>query len=81
MLVMLLSIVASAVPKRYRGAVLNDSNLDVQRGAILSGIAQMVVPGLTLWLRYPAYIHALMAEASAKVAARTAGDKFSAGIS
>lgn len=81
MLVMLLSIVVSVLPRRYRGAFLGDANVDVQRGSILSGIAQIVVPGLVLWLRYPAFIHQLMADAAATVAAHTAGDKFSAGIS
>src|SRR5437016_6650084 len=81
MLVMVFSIVASLMPRRYRGAWLGDANINVQRGSIISGALQIVIPGLTLWLRYPAYIHKLMADAAAVVAARPGADKFSAGMS
>ena len=81
MIVMLLSIAASLFPKRYRGRWFPDASLDVKRGAILSGVAEVLLPGFTLWLRYPPFIHALMAESAAQVAAHTAGDRLSVGIS
>jgi len=39
----LLSIVFSAVPERYRGRFLSRHELGVQRGALLSGIAQILL--------------------------------------
>jgi hypothetical protein len=78
---MLIGIVASLLPLRWRRTWLGDHVVGIKLGAILSGVLELVGSGLTLWLRYPAYIHAMMAEAGARVAARTAGDKLSAGIS
>ncbi len=81
MLKMLVSIIVSMVPRRYRGTWFADHDVDVRRGAILSGIVEFVVPSAMLWLRYSSFIHMRMAEAAAKVAARTAGDRLSLGIS
>jgi hypothetical protein len=55
MLTMLLSIVTSLLPARYRGRLFHASNLDVQRGALASSLLQIILPAGTLWLRYPAW--------------------------
>jgi hypothetical protein len=57
MIKMLLSIVASLVPERYRYAWFSDAEVSVKRGAILSGYLQASLSGLVLWLRYPAFVH------------------------
>lgn len=58
MLTMLLSIVVSLFPARYRGRLFHESNFDVQRGALFSSLLQIVLPAGALWLRYPAWYDA-----------------------
>lgn len=57
MLKLLLSIVASLVPERYRYQWFSDAEVSVKRGAIASGYLQASLSGLVLWLRYPAFVH------------------------
>jgi hypothetical protein len=70
MLTTLLSILMSLFPARYRGRLFHAANLDVQRGCLLSGIIQIVLPALYLWLRYPAwygnYVQAIVNQVIAK---------------
>lgn len=75
MLTTLLSIVLSLFPARYRGRLFHASNFDVQRGTLISSILQMVVPTLTLWLRYPAWYQARV-DAMVKQVADKGGDNF-----
>jgi hypothetical protein len=56
MLKMLASVVVSVVPQRYRRRWFGDDDLDVKRGAIISGVVQIVGCGLVLWLRYPPFL-------------------------
>src|SRR5258706_13761815 len=74
MLITLLSIVASVFPERWRRRWFQDADLDVKRGAVFSGLAQIFVPGLTLWLRYPAYYNAQLAAAYGAVQGRGGPD-------
>ncbi|HZQ91202.1 MAG TPA: hypothetical protein VFA60_05365 [Terriglobales bacterium] len=78
---LLISIFASLLPLRWRRSWLGDQEVGMKRGAIFSGVLELVGSGLTLWFRYPTFIHGMMAEAGAQVAARTANDRLSAGIS
>src|SRR5437763_7669744 len=73
MLISLLSIVASVFPLRYRRRWFHDADLDVKRGAVLSAWLQIVVPGLTLWLRYPAFYEAQQQAAYALIRAQGHG--------
>jgi len=70
MLTVLLSIVVSLFPARYRGRLFHASNFDVQRGAMYSSILQLVLPAATLWLRYPGwyadYVRAIVDQVAAK---------------
>jgi hypothetical protein len=54
-LTVLLSIVMSLFPARYRGRLFHASDFDVQRGALISSILEIVVPVGALWLRYPSW--------------------------
>jgi hypothetical protein len=74
MFTMLFSILASLLPARYRGRIFHSSDLDVQRGALLSGIIEMVVPAFVLWLRYPAWYRAYV-EAIVQQVIDKGGDK------
>ena len=80
MLKFLLSVVFSVVPPRYRGRFLADPDVNVQRGALFSGIVETVVCALLLWLRYPPYVQGRMAEASAAVAKAGGSDNISQGV-
>src|SRR5438876_11292651 len=80
MIITLLSIVASLFPSCYRRRWFHDADLDVKRGAVLSGLAQIVVPGLTLWLRYPAYYNAQLAAAYTAVEGRGGPDHIREGF-
>lgn len=51
------SIVASLFPERYRYGWFSDAEVSVKRGAIMSGWLEIVVAGMVLWLRYPAFLH------------------------
>jgi hypothetical protein len=73
--VVLLSIFASLLPRRYRGHWLGDGNLDVRRGAILSSAVQFVGCCAAMWALYPAFIHQRLAQATAAAAASHPGDK------
>ena len=70
MLTTLLSIVLSLFPARYRGRLFHASDYDVQRGALLSSLLQIVLPALFLWLRYPswyaAYVGAIVQQVKDK---------------
>ncbi|HUS20003.1 MAG TPA: hypothetical protein VMZ25_10170, partial [Terriglobales bacterium] len=70
MLTTLISILASLIPARYRGRLFHASNLDVQRGGLLSGILQIVLPAGYLWLRYPGWYQAYVAGIVDQVAAK-----------
>lgn len=65
-----LGIFATLLPARYRGHWLSDGNLDLRHGAILSSVFQFIVCGALLWIRYPAFLRARVAEM-----AGLAGDK------
>ena len=80
MLSFLLSVVFSVVPPRYRGRYLADPDLNVQRGALFSGVVEAVGCALVLWLRYPPYVQRRMAEAAAAVAKAGGGDNISQGV-
>src|SRR5258706_8449605 len=80
MLITLLSIVASVFPERWRRRWFQDADLDVKRGAVFSGLAQIFVPGLTLWLRYPAYYNAQLAAAYGAVQGRGGPDHIREGF-
>ena len=80
MLPFLLSVVFSVVPPRYRGRFLADPDLNVQRGALVSGILETVGCALLLWLRYPPYLQRRMAEAAAAVAKAGGSDNISQGV-
>lgn len=56
MIKMLFSIVASLIPERYRYRWFSDAEVSVKRGTIVSGWLQIVVSGLVLWFRYPAFL-------------------------
>lgn len=71
MLIKFLAIFATLLPARYRGYWLGDANLDLRHGAILSSALQFVVCGAVLWIRYPAFLAARVAE----MAALAGGDK------
>src|ERR1043165_1850839 len=75
MSVVLLSILVSLLPSRYRGHWLGDGNLDVRRGAILSAILQFFACCIALWAFYPAFIQARLEEASRVAAAAHPGDR------
>lgn len=77
MLVKLLGIFATLLPARYRGHFLSDGNLDLRHGAILSAVFQFVVCGAVLWIRYPAFLRARVAEIAALTGAQH-GDKLTA---
>ncbi len=81
MLVTLLGIFASLLPRSYRGRYLNDANVDIKRGAVLSGAAEFFLTSVALWFRYPVFIHRRMAESASAVAARYGSDKLVAGFS
>ncbi|MGH9532524.1 MAG: hypothetical protein ACRD2Q_09030 [Terriglobales bacterium] len=80
MLSFLLSVVFSVVPLRCRRRYLADPDLNVQRGALFSGIVETVGCALVLWLRYPPYVRGRMAEAAAAVA-KAGGDRISEAVS
>jgi hypothetical protein len=80
MLVVLLSIFASVLPRRYRGHWLGDANLDVRRGAILSSVAQFVGCCAAIWALYPGFIRQRFEQASALAAASHPGDKLTEGV-
>ena len=73
MFVTLLSIFVSLIPSRYRGYWLGDGNVDVTRGAIISGAFQMVVAGFLMWWRYPAFLAAREQMAIATIRASNDG--------
>jgi hypothetical protein len=73
MVITVLSIFASLFPARYRQRWFHDADLDVKRGAILSGWAELVAAGFTLWLRYPAFYQAQTEAAYALMRARMHG--------
>ncbi len=80
--VVLLSIFVSLLPQRYRGHYLADANIDVKRGAILSGAVQFVACGALIWALYPAFSRQHIAELSASITASGhAGDKVVEGMS
>jgi hypothetical protein len=81
MLAFLLSVVFSVVPLRYRQRYLVDPDLNVQRGALFSGVVEAVACALVLWLRYPPYVQRRIAEAAAAVAKTGGGDRLAQGIS
>ncbi len=62
MLVKILGIFATLLPGRYRGHWLSDGNLDLRHGAIFSAVFQFVICGAILWIRYPAFYRARLAE-------------------
>ena len=74
MLTTLLSIVLSLFPARYRGRLFHDANLDVQRGGMFSGILEVVIPPLALWLRYADWYHNYVDSIVGQVIAK-GGDK------
>lgn len=83
----LLSIGLSAVPPRYRQRLLADYDEDVQRGALVSGIAEIVVAlgvfiGRYLWLiqKRPADIAEAAMRTGAEGALATEHAQFSIGI-
>lgn len=78
--VVLLSIFATLLPRRYRGHWLGDGNLDVRRGAVLSSVVQFVGCCAAMWALYPAFIHQRFVQASALAAAGHPGDKFVEGV-
>ncbi len=80
MLSFLLSVVFSVVPARYRRRFLVDPDLNVQRGALVSGVVETVGCALALWLRYPPYVQGRMAEAGAAVAKAGGSDNISQGV-
>jgi len=57
MIKMLLSVVASLVPHRYRYRWFHSEDVAVKRGTIISGWLQIVIPAVILWLRYPPFLH------------------------
>ena len=67
MYLIFLSIFASLVPKRYRGRLLAESDVNVLRGAILSGSAQVVGFLAFIIFRYISFIHERMAAGEAAV--------------
>jgi hypothetical protein len=73
--VVLFSIFASVLPRRYRGHWLGDGNLDVRRGAMLSSVVQFVGCCAAMWALYPAFISQRLAQAAALAAASHPGDK------
>ncbi len=79
MLAFLLSIVFSVVPARYRGRFLADPDLNVQRGALFSGIVEFAGCALLLWLRYPPYVQRRMAESAAALHPALQTDRLSQG--
>jgi hypothetical protein len=78
--VVLLSIFATLLPRRYRGHWLGDGNLDVRRGAVLSSVVQFVGCCAAMWALYPVFIRERLAQASALAAAGHPGDKFVEGV-
>jgi hypothetical protein len=82
MLVKLFGIFATLLPARYRGQFLGDGNLDLRHGAIISAISQFVLCGVLLWLRYPVFLRARVAEAVAQVGDKPVGAfvAFAAGV-
>jgi hypothetical protein len=66
MLVKVLGIFATLLPARYRGHWLSDGNFDLRHGAILSACLQFVICGAVLWIRYPAFLAARVAEMAAR---------------
>ncbi len=79
MLAFLLSIVFSVVPPRYRGRFLVDPDVNVQRGALFSGIVEFAGCALLLWLRYPPYVQRRMAESAAALHPALQADRLSQG--
>ncbi|HXE91623.1 MAG TPA: hypothetical protein VNK82_11750 [Terriglobales bacterium] len=75
MLALLTSIFVSLVPRRYRHRFLDDPDLGMKRGAILSGVVQFVVCGFLLWYRYKVLYAARMEDAH-RAAAAAGGDRF-----
>lgn len=57
MIKMVLSIVASLVPERFRYRWFGDADVSVKRGTIISGWLQLAVSGFVLWYRYPPFLH------------------------
>ncbi len=80
MLAFLLSIVFSVVPLRYRKWALADPDLNVQRGALFSGVVEFAGCALLLWLRYRPYVQRRMAEAAAEVAKLYGDDRVAQGV-
>jgi len=80
MSVVLLSIFASVLPRRYRGHWLGDGNLDVRRGAMVSSVVQFAGCCAAMWTLYPAFIRHRLAQAAALAAASHPGDKVVAGF-
>lgn len=78
---LLLSVVASVVPVRYRSRMFPDWDLDVQRGAVVSALLQILGTVALLYLGYGRYVTSMVAATNAAVAARTGGDKFAIGVS
>ncbi|HUQ50388.1 MAG TPA: hypothetical protein VM056_06715 [Terriglobales bacterium] len=70
MLAMLLSIVFSVVPAKYRGRALTDFSLDVQRGALVSSLLQMIGSLAIIIFRYPSFAQARALEMTAAAAAK-----------
>jgi hypothetical protein len=56
MMRMLLSVVVSLVPMRYRKRWFHDCDVDLHRGAVLSSILQFVGSGVLLAAGYPVYL-------------------------
>lgn len=79
MLALLLSVFVSLVPRRYRRRFLDDPEVSMKRGALLSGIVELVLCAFLLWWRYPRFFAARMEEAHA-AAMKVGGDRITEGV-
>ena len=61
MIKMLLSVVVSLVPQRYRRAWFGDYDVDLRRGALISAVLECLGSVAALVVRYPYYIWARQA--------------------
>ena len=79
MLALLTSIFVSLVPRRYRWRFLDDPEVSMKRGALLSGVVEFVLCAFLLWWRYPRFFAARMEEAHA-AALKVGGDRITEGV-